>query len=136
MKALELGGQRYTEWKNELIITERFILKELGFSFYNIIDHPHKYILYFIKILNGNEILSQKSWNYLNDSMRLDLNLRYPAQVIACAAIYMAARVLQFPLPEEEPSQWWRLMTDDITVIHHICDRILELYHMPKVRVD
>jgi hypothetical protein len=30
---------------------ERFLLKELGFSFYNPIEHPHKYLLYYIKVL-------------------------------------------------------------------------------------
>lgn len=34
----------------DLMMIERYILKELGFAFYNIGDHPHKYILYFIKV--------------------------------------------------------------------------------------
>lgn len=71
------------------------------------------------------------SWNYINDSMRLDLSLRYPAQVIACAAIYLSARILNIKLPES----WWNVMTDDINNIHVICDRILELYHIPKVKL-
>jgi hypothetical protein len=36
---------------SELITMERFLLKELGFSFYNPIEHPHKYLLYYIKVL-------------------------------------------------------------------------------------
>ena len=71
LKPLELGGQQYTLWKNELITMERYLLKELGFSMYNSMDHPHKYILYFIKLLGGNNQLAQCSWNYLNDSLRL-----------------------------------------------------------------
>jgi phosphoglycerol transferase MdoB-like AlkP superfamily enzyme len=36
----------------ELTLMERFILKELGFAFYSIIsDHPHKYLLYYVKVL-------------------------------------------------------------------------------------
>jgi hypothetical protein len=50
LKPLELGGQRYTAWKNELITMERYLLKELGFSFYQNIEHPHKYLLYYIKV--------------------------------------------------------------------------------------
>lgn len=50
LKPLELGGMRYSDWKNEVIMIERFILKELGFSFYHNIEHPHKYLLYYIKV--------------------------------------------------------------------------------------
>ena len=99
-------------WKNELITIERYILKELGFSIYNIMDHPHKYILYFVKLLNGSNELAQVSWNYLNDSLRLDLNLRYNAEVIACAAIFLAIRKLQLPIPEYPP--WWEVMNADL----------------------
>jgi len=64
--------------------------------------------------------------------MRLDLTLRYPAPVIASAAIHMASRFLNFPLPEE-PYPWWKLMTDDYNLICIICDKILSLYHLPKL---
>ena len=131
LKPLELGGVRYSEWKNELITIERYLLKELGFSFYNILDHPHKYILYYVKMLDGTSELSQIAWNYLNDSLRLDLSLRYPAEEIACTAIYMAARKCNFPLPNNPP--WWSLMIADKNRMLLICDKILELYHMPKV---
>ena len=80
---------------------ERYLLKELGFSLYNIIDnHPHKYILYFIKLLNGNEELANYSWKCLNDSMRLDISLKYDAPIIACAAIYLASHYIGYVLPE------------------------------------
>ena len=52
-KNLELGGERYSLWKNELITMERYILKELGFALYNISEHTHKYILYYVKVLGG-----------------------------------------------------------------------------------
>jgi hypothetical protein len=50
LTALELGGQCYSEWKSEVVTVERFILKELGFCFYQNIEHPHKYLLYYIKV--------------------------------------------------------------------------------------
>ena len=98
--SLSPSGQRYGNWKSELVAMERYILKELGFDLYQLSEHPHKYILYFVKLLGGNADLSQVAWNYLNDSMRRDICLRYPAQAIACAALYMSARRIQFPLPE------------------------------------
>jgi chromosome condensin MukBEF complex kleisin-like MukF subunit len=75
---------------------ERHLLKELGFGFYGIMEHPHKYILnYIMEFESSNVALAQRAWNYLNDSLRLDLCLRYRSEVIAAAAIYMAARDLQ-----------------------------------------
>lgn len=49
---LELGGERYTQWKKKLIGCERWVLKELGFGFYQVMEHPHKFLLYFIKFLS------------------------------------------------------------------------------------
>ena len=131
-RPLEIGGQRYAIWKNELISTERYILKELGFSLYNISEHPHKYILYFVKALGGDAELSQIAWNYLNDSMRLDLCLRYKASSISCAALYMAARKMKFPLPDE--NIWLAAFGTDIETVTKISNAILSLYHMPKVQ--
>lgn len=87
--------QGYNVMKGVLFDVERVILKELGFSFYNIMDHPHKFILYYIKILDDKGELAQRAWNYINDSLRLDCCVRYRAELVACAAIYMAARDLQ-----------------------------------------
>lgn len=42
---------RYLLSDTELIMIERYILKQLGFAFYRIVsDHPHKYLLYYIKV--------------------------------------------------------------------------------------
>mgnify|MGYP003315664144 CR=1 FL=1 len=48
---LELGGGRYTKWRNRVVDTERHVLKELGFGFYQMMEHPHKFLLYYIKYL-------------------------------------------------------------------------------------
>ena len=136
LKPMELGGQQYTTWKNELIMIERYILKELGFSLYNIMDHPHKYILYFIKVLNGSEALANEAWRYLNDSMRLDVSLKYEAQTIACAAIYLAARKVDFALPEDASSGvWWEVFGAETADMDHICSDILSLYSYNKVYI-
>ena len=87
--------QRYHDLREALLTMEKYILKELGFGFYNIMDHPHKFILYYIKTLGGDSTLAQRAWSYLNDSLRLDCCVRYRAELIACAAIFMAARDLQ-----------------------------------------
>lgn len=119
--------------RDEMLRVELHVLKELGFGFYNIMDHPHKFILYYLKVLEldieGD--VSQRAWNYVNDSLRTDLSLRFRSEVIACAAIYMASRSLEIKLPDHPP--WWALFNADMQEMGQICNTILALYHRPKV---
>merc|ERR1719191_1475060 len=91
--------QQYIEKKNAVIKAERRILKELGFCVH--VKHPHKIIVTFLKFLNLNnhKTLVQHSWNYMNDSFRSDVFVRYRPESIACACIVLAARKLDVPLP-------------------------------------
>ena len=132
MKPLELGGDLYGEWKNELICIERNILRELGFSLYNSFSHPHQYLLYVIKLLEGNDLLAQTSWNYINDSMHLKLIVDYHSLYIVCAAIFLASRTISYPLPES-PIPWWKLLNLDNKVIYQIANEIMSLYSYEKV---
>ena len=52
-----------------------------------------------------NNKLAQHAWNFINDSQRTNVCIRFAPEVICCAAIWMAARVLQIKLPHE----WWLL---------------------------
>lgn len=118
---------------DEMLRVELHVLKELGFGFYNIMDHPHKFILYYLRVLEldieGD--VSQRAWNYVNDSLRTDLSLRFRSEVIACAAIYMASRSLKIKLPDNPP--WWVLFNADLMEMGEICNTILALYRRPKV---
>ena len=116
-----------------MIAVERIILKELGFSFYNIIDHPHKYLLYYIRVLNGSEDLAQRAWGYLNDSMRTDLSLRFGSHLLACAAVRLSAIDLNVGLPTEEGTEWWQIFDADLSTIKQIGSEIQKLYSLPKV---
>ena len=131
---LELGGGRYTKWRNRVVDTERHVLKELGFGFYQMMEHPHKFLLYYIKYLASKGLhlsgveesssssssspsassasserretaLAQHAWAYLNDSSRLDLCVRFDTRHVACAAILMASRRPEVRLPLPAPRQ-------------------------------
>lgn len=119
--------------QNEMLRTELHVLKELGFGFYNIMDHPHTFILYYLRMLelDVEGDVWQRAWNYINDSLRTDLSLRFRSEVIACAAIYMASRSLGIKLPDNPP--WWVLFNADMREMGEICNSILALYHRPKV---
>lgn len=131
-KKLELGGPRYTQYKTKVLTYERKILKELGFSLYNLMQHPHKYILVYTETLKVDSALTQKAWNILNDSLRLDLCVRYPSEVIASAAIFMAARLQRVKLPEHPP--WWEMFGATKAQVLDISASILQLYEEPKLK--
>lgn len=128
-----ITSESYRVLRDEMLRVELHVLKELGFGFYNIMDHPHKFILYYLRVLELDEEgdVSQRAWNYVNDSLRTDLSLRFRSEVIACAAIYMASRALGIKLPDNPP--WWVLFNADMTEMGEICNTILALYHRPKV---
>jgi hypothetical protein len=116
------------EWKQEAIEIEREILSTLGFQVYEVIDHPHSYLLYIIKLIHGSTELAQVAWNYLNDSMRLSLTIRFNSVYIACSAIFLASRKLGFPLPEEEGMEWWSLLKIEKEYLLEIANEIMSLY--------
>ena len=129
-KPIVLGGNLYAVWKGALIRTERVILKELGFSVYNLTQHPHKFILNYVRTLvapgQDAAALAQTAWAYLNDSLRLDLCVRYSAESIACASIYLAARSTGFALPKSVP--WHAVFNTSRAEMHDIAEEMLTLY--------
>lgn len=121
-------------WTRQICDTEMKILKTLGFGFYNVIEAPHKFLLYFIRLIDGTNDLAQTSWNYLNDSARLDICLKYEPQEIVGACIYLSARKLQFPLPiSSDGKSWWMLMSNSFEKIETIAILLLKLYYQKNV---
>lgn len=80
---------------------------------------------------NNNQKLMQYSWNYMNDSLRTDVFVRYQPETVACACIYLTARKLKLPLPKNPP--WFTIFGATEAEIRDICVRILKLYIRPKV---
>ena len=119
----------YAGWKESLVMVERTILKELGFSFY-VIEHAHRFILFYVKLLDGDAELAQEAWAYCNDSLRTDLQLRSKAEVIACAAVKLAAAKLQRTLPslEKDGVDWWAAFGVDGAELERAAAEITALY--------
>jgi len=126
-----LIDQNYVDKKNEVIKCERRLLKELGFCVY--VKHPHKMIALYLKVLEKerDKDLVQTAWNYMNDSLRTDIFLRFTPETIACACIDLAARNLQIPLPRNPP--WYFIFGAKTEEIRYILISILRIYyHRPK----
>lgn len=120
-----------SEWKFQILRTERFVLKELGFQMFPLSkENPHSLVLYFVKALGGDDILAQRSWNYCNDSMRLGLTLRYPIEAIATSCVSLAADDIGFPLPTTVP--WYEVFNTSKEDLEIVMQQITSLYELPK----
>ncbi|XP_071781993.1 cyclin-L2-like [Centroberyx gerrardi] len=121
----------YINMKAQVIKAERRVLKELGFCVH--VKHPHKIIVMYLQVLEceKNAKLVQIAWNYMNDGLRTDVFLRFSAETVACACIYLSARSLQIPLPDQPP--WFQLFGALEEDLKEICRRILRLYCLPLV---
>ncbi|KAI7791169.1 cyclin-L2-like isoform X2 [Triplophysa rosa] len=119
----------YVSRKSHVIKAERRVLKELGFCVH--IKHPHKVIVMYLQVLEGekNTRLVQMAWNYMNDSLRTDVFLRFRAETVACACIFLSARVLQIALPDQPP--WFLLFGASEEDLKEISMCILRLYTLP-----
>uniref|UniRef100_A0A8C6NVM3 Cyclin L1a n=1 Tax=Nothobranchius furzeri TaxID=105023 RepID=A0A8C6NVM3_NOTFU len=126
--------QNYINTKNQVIKAERRVLKELGFCVH--VKHPHKIVVMYLQVLEceKNQVLVQTAWNYMNDSLRTNVFVKFQAETIACACIYLAARALQMPLPTRP--HWYLLFGVTEDQIKEICVTTLKLYTRKKPNYD
>ncbi|TDH74086.1 hypothetical protein CCR75_009566 [Bremia lactucae] len=129
---IDLDGTTFNQWRMWLIMVERQILIDLGFSIYSVTEHPHKYVLYYAKVLDGSSALAQQAWGYINDSLRTDLCVRYKAEVIACAAIFLASRFQGIALPYNPP--WYSLFDVEQAQLYAVSLVIAKLYKQEKLQ--
>uniref|UniRef100_A0A182QAE6 Cyclin-like domain-containing protein n=1 Tax=Anopheles farauti TaxID=69004 RepID=A0A182QAE6_9DIPT len=126
--------QHYINLKSQVIKAERRVLKELGFCVH--VKHPHKLIVMYLKYLEleKHQNMMQMAWNFMNDSFRTDVFVRYQPETIACACIYLTARKHNIPLPNSPP--WFvifRVSEDDML---DVCYRIMSLYKRGKPNAE
>lgn len=134
---VDLNGREFNELRQDVINIERVILTELGFGVSLLLDHPHKYVIQFIKTIVRQPDwlvaeMAQKAWNYLNDSLRTVLAFQYQAHEIATASIFLAAKALKVNLPSQPP--WWELFDSQLQDVKRIASITMSLYDKPKAR--
>lgn len=126
LEFLESSSQKYEEMKTDLIRTERHLLKEMGFICH--VEHPHKFIISYLKVLGAPSELMQVAWNLANDSLRSTLCVRFRSEVVACGVVYAAARKFKVPLPD----RWWEVFDARWSEVEVVCKVLAELYKQPK----
>ena len=131
---LDVYSSRYNQYKERLVRAEREILKELGFILY--CEHPHKFILNYVKLLTADSDtcgkLAQYAWNFINDSQRTNLCTKYAPEVICCAGIWLAARILQIKLPSTPETPWWEIFNATKDDMEAVVASVTSLYARPR----
>ncbi|TKS81220.1 Cyclin-L1 [Collichthys lucidus] len=95
-----------------------------------------KIIVMYLQVLEceKNQTLVQTAWNYMNDTLRTNVFVRFQAETIACACIFLAARALQIPLPSRP--HWYLLFGATEDEVKEICITTLKLYTRKKPNYD
>ncbi|TPX59785.1 hypothetical protein PhCBS80983_g02208 [Powellomyces hirtus] len=123
------AGLQYNGFKDGLASGEMRILCKLGFNVQ--VQQPHGFMINYMQSLDiaENEELAQTAWNYLNDGLRTNIYVCYQPSTIACAAIFLSARVHKVKLPTEPP--WWEVFDTDLEDMTYISGHLLNLYQRP-----
>ena len=125
---LEYFSKRYEDVKADLVRVERHMLREFGFCIHA--EHPHKFVLNYLRMMGQNSEMMNAAWKIANDSLRTTLCIRFKADKVAVACIYLAARQLGVVLPEDPP--WWDLFDVTRASIEMMCESILAVYELGK----
>lgn len=123
--------------KQEIMRVERLILHELGWVVYLLLEHPHKYVIQFVKSVVRSPqsrvvAIAEKAWGYLNDSTRTVLCCMHAPHKITTASIYLATCDMNIKLPSNPP--WWTLFDTELHELESISKMMLSLYKQPPAR--
>ena len=97
---LSLLDKEYLRMKDVISDHEQIVLRALMFNVK--VRLPYKYLVNYVACLQGSEGLLQLSYAIVNDSFRTTLCLRYKANDIASASIFLAAKLCGTTLPYSE----------------------------------
>ncbi|KAL0037214.1 hypothetical protein WJX79_006696 [Trebouxia sp. C0005] len=129
---LDVYGPVYEKWKSDVVTLERIMLRAFGFILH--VEHPHKFVLNYLVVLEQHDHpesgLLQRAWNLANDSLRSTLCVRFKGEIVACGIIFLAARQLRIPLPEDPA--WWDLFNVAKHDLLEVACEVLDLYKLPK----
>lgn len=131
----------YYEEKTNILDKEREVLRVLNFDL--TVDHPYKHLWTLTKSYLGTgelqKIVTQAAWNFLNDSFRTYMHVRYDAREIATAALFLSSKLHSYQLPDgttrdpvtnKRVLAWHELFKVDLHRIEEICNTLLDMYQV------
>mmetsp|Transcript_90091 Transcript_90091/g.160440 ORF Transcript_90091/g.160440 Transcript_90091/m.160440 type:complete len:417 (+) Transcript_90091:30-1280(+) len=126
---LDYTQREFADVKKEVLNAERAMLRELGFEVKLLLDHPHRYVLEYLDLLNRPAKLTQKAWSYANDSLQTSLCCSHQPHEIAAASLFLAARSTGLKLPSKPA--WWEVLGAETKEAERIAKTIMALYSKP-----
>ncbi|KAK9761226.1 RNA polymerase II C-terminal domain kinase beta subunit, variant 3 [Basidiobolus ranarum] len=129
-KHMSLDSPEVEEKRKRIISYERLIIETLCFDFR--VQHPFKYIIKFVKKLNGDKKLAQKAWNITVESYKTQLGLQYPPHIIAAGAIHLAVLLSRgkFTIPRTvDGKPWYKALSCHLSDVEGMCGVALAIQH-------
>jgi len=129
-KKIDLENE-INKWRHTIVYTEEVMLQYLCFDMS--IDHPYKYLAQMtddLKTFTGSHRLSATAWAFLNDSLRSTACLIYHPKTITAAALYLASKLLEYPLEGEKAQRLWTSLQADFGEVQQASSDILDLYNL------
>lgn len=115
--------QEYWAMKEEVIKFEQLLLRVFAFDLN--VQHPHHFVLHFVRDLEGSEELASTAWCILNDSLCSTLCLQYRPEPVACAAIYLAGELIGKQLSHGD---WFEAYETSRVELEDLCIQMTEMY--------
>lgn len=133
----------YNDEKNNILDKEREVLRVLNFDLN--VDHPYRHLWSLTRSYIGSgtiqKPITQAAWNFLNDSFRTYIHIRYDPREIATAVMFLSAKLHHFVLPDgtkRDPNTkkrllaWHEFFHVDIYRVEEICNMLLDLYDVEE----
>ena len=122
----------FSNWRTNVTVTERYMLREFGFSIR--VEHPHKLVLVLLspQVLNASRELTQETRNLVNDSLRTTACVQSSPETVACAMILLGSRRLKESLPDKPA--WWEMFDVSKQDMEQCIDLVNDLYKRPKAQ--
>ncbi|KAL3317159.1 hypothetical protein Ciccas_004190 [Cichlidogyrus casuarinus] len=138
----------------KLIGFERVLLKTMHFDF--LVKHPYSFLTQFAKRIKSVSKLQedksihlnseerqhelqncvQNAWTFINDSLSTTLCLQWEPEIIACAVLYLAAKMSKVLIIDWEGKKpgvhkkWWECFVEGMSsdILQKICHCVLDVY--------
>lgn len=131
---LILDSEIYNTFRQQVLVAERLVLQTIAFDL--TVEHPHRFLQEHGSLIackdEERKKLIQTAWYFVNDSFASTVCLQYRPQLIAAAAIYLAAKNLKVELKSINDKEWWlsaNIKPDELT---DTTTQILEAFPDPE----
>ncbi|KAI9663365.1 MAG: hypothetical protein M1831_002649 [Alyxoria varia] len=137
------NAKDFWKWRDTLVLNESVMMETLCFDFQ--VQSPHKLLYDLLRVLNvsHNKRLRSAAWSFINDSSMTILCLRYPAKVVAAAAVYAGIRFcvgtddeVRAGLKDDHGLDWWQTHRLNVKDIRGACNIMADVYEEDPTKYD